>query len=319
MEASLHALLSHAIDDSSLLPPTSLSTEEALRLHAGHREGPAGDLLARLVFPTARLPEIEPHQALLGTGRPWHFEMVGRWANTAGAVGGSLLPQHQQMIEFVRNRYGRAVIDGFDTCLPVTVSPMVLIGSDDPDIFERTSPRAITRNLLVIFEHRLRFGPFAQLPIFAAPEATEDLRELLPPVLEAFRAPEGRLFGLNLAVGGKASDLLAFVIVACRDAGVALKFEGALAPLTGNGTVGFVNLMAAAVLAHARQLSAEALPPILEAESPTAFTFSADQLVCEGQAATTAEIAAARVLLPGFAHGRFADVQAGLRSVGWMA
>jgi hypothetical protein len=99
-------------------------------------------------------------------------------------------------------------------------------------------------------------------------------------------------------------EAVAAFVAACRDAGVRFKATAGLHhpvrhvdAATGFHMHGFLNLLAAAVFAHAEGLGKEELAALLSEEDPTAFEVDADGLAIHGHRADAAAIAAARAEL----------------------
>jgi len=90
-------------------------------------------------------------------------------------------------------------------------------------------------------------------------------------------------------------EAVAAFVAACRDAGVRFKATAGLHHALRRPPMhGFLNLLAAAVFAHADGLSEAELVPLLAEEDPAAFTVDADGLEVHGRRAGGAAIAAAR-------------------------
>jgi hypothetical protein len=91
---------------------------------------------------------------------------------------------------------------------------------------------------------------------------------------------------------------VAAFVAACRDAGVPFKATAGLHHAIRRGEAhGFLNLLAAAVLAHAEGLSASELEPLLAEEDPAAFAVDAGRLSVHGHEAGPDAIAEARAEL----------------------
>jgi hypothetical protein len=105
--------------------------------------------------------------------------------------------------------------------------------------------------------------------------------------------------GAKIRCGGAAgvppaAGVAAFV-AACRDAGVPFKATAGLHhAVRTDGAHGFLNLLAAAVFAHAEGLAAEQLEPLLAEEDPAAFAVDAGGLAVHGHRAGPAAIEEAR-------------------------
>jgi hypothetical protein len=108
--------------------------------------------------------------------------------------------------------------------------------------------------------------------------------------------------GAKIRCGGATAapsvEAVAEFVAACRDAGIRFKATAGLHHAIRAGDAhGFVNLLAAAVFAHAGDLTADELVPLLAEEDPAAFTVDAGGLAIHGHRAGPAEIAAARAEL----------------------
>jgi hypothetical protein len=96
-------------------------------------------------------------------------------------------------------------------------------------------------------------------------------------------------------------EAVAAFVAACRDAGVRFKATAGLHhPIrhveerTGFHMHGFLNLLAAAVFAHAEGLGEDEIAALLAEEDPAAFSVDADGLAVHGHHAGATAIAAAR-------------------------
>jgi hypothetical protein len=113
--------------------------------------------------------------------------------------------------------------------------------------------------------------------------------------------------GAKIRCGGVTADAfppveaVAAFVAACRDAGVPFKATAGLHhPIrhvdaaTGFPMHGFLNLLAAAVFAHADGIDEAEIAALLAEEDPGAFAVSPEGLAARGRFAGAAEIAAAR-------------------------
>jgi hypothetical protein len=107
--------------------------------------------------------------------------------------------------------------------------------------------------------------------------------------------------GAKIRCGGAAVppvEAVAEFVAACRDAGVRFKATAGLHhAIRHDGAHGFLNLLAAAVFAHADSLTADELVPLLAEEDPGAFTVDAAGLAVHGHRAGPAAIAETRAEL----------------------
>jgi hypothetical protein len=142
------------------------------------------------------------------------------------------------------------------------------------------------------------------------PDTQALVRQKLPDVQAFWELPPGRAVrgevaavreagaGAKIRCGGESvpsvEDVAAFV-AACRDAGVRFKATAGLHhPIRLGERHGFLNLLAAAVFAHADGLAEDELAPLLAEEDPAAFTVDAEALQLHGHRADATAIAAAR-------------------------
>ena len=88
-------------------------------------------------------------------------------------------------------------------------------------------------------------------------------------------------------------------------------------PIRHGTTHGFLNLLAAAALAHAAGLGETELEAVLAEEDPAAFEVSADALTVHGHTRRGDEIAAARAaLFTGYGSCSFSEPVDDLRALG---
>jgi hypothetical protein len=107
--------------------------------------------------------------------------------------------------------------------------------------------------------------------------------------------------GAKIRCGGETVppiEAVAAFVAACRDAGVRFKATAGLHhPIRLGERHGFLNLLAAAVFAHADGLGEEELARLLAEDDPAAFSVDAGGLSVHGRRAQAAAIGSARVEL----------------------
>jgi hypothetical protein len=139
----------------------------------------------------------------------------------------------------------------------------------------------------------------------------DDWRDAVPEAVGAIAAARGRV---KLRCGGElvpSVEQVALVLVACRDAGVVLKATAGLHhPLRRGEEHGFLNLLGAAGLAHARNADATRLAEVLSVEDVDGLPL--DEL-------TSDEVCSARALLfKGFGSCSWREPVDDLRALGWL-
>jgi hypothetical protein len=159
---------------------------------------------------------------------------------------------------------------------------------------------------------RLRWPPYFELPL------DERWRNTVPEAVRRVADAGGRV---KLRCGGKAVpsvEQVALVISACREAGCVFKATAGLHhPVRRGSEHGFLNLLAAVVVAHEGGRPATELEPVLAEEDRAAFTVEPGGLAVDGRRAGGAQIAAARrELFAGFGSCSWREPVEDLRELG---
>jgi hypothetical protein len=281
------ALFGGLIDHAALFPPASLPMDEALAEDRRARASAEAWMLGRFIVPVSRLSEL-------------------------AAVGGAPALS--------------VVLDGAGAAPPDRWQPAL-----QRDL--RAVARAAGYGLRVeLVEVRL---PAASVPadllVAARERVAEALGDAVIPYFEVLLADgvEATIAAMGEAgtrakvrCGGTAPappvDALAAFVARCRDARVAFKATAGLHhPIRSGGAHGFLNLLAAAVFAHAEGLGEEELAPLLAEEDPAAFEVGPGGLAVHHLDAGPAEIARARAeLFNAYGSCSFSEPVEDLRSLG---
>jgi hypothetical protein len=299
MTESLRALLTGVIDYAGLFPPAQLPLEEALRNYTAYRESPDAWMLSRFVCPAAKLAELDPIPVVA---------VVGRGGIVAPDFFANLKKDSHDM--HVLRRRALTAIGGYE----VRVGDDVLHSEQLPDL-----------------QHGLLYIGFS-LPTFLEAEYGPQWTGSVEKLLGACEQSYERRTGLKIRCGGATAASvpsaahIAFGLVACRKAGVSVKFTAGLHhPLRrhdstlGTMTHGFLNVFVAGVLSHARGCDANVLQSMLEDEDPKHFSFDDDGLRWKALQATTDEIHAAREkAVISFGSCSFDEPREDLRALGLM-
>jgi hypothetical protein len=299
MTESLRALLTGVIDYAGLFPPAQLPLDQALRNYTAYRESPDAWMLARFVCPAARLKELDPVPLVT---------VVGRGGIKAHDFIAGLRQDWQDMRALSDRAF--TAIAGYEVrvCNDVLHTEHVL----DPK-----------RELLTFGLHSPGFLEAEYGPLW-----TKSVEKLLAMYDQTF----ARRWGLKIRCGGAtaasvpSSADIAFGLVACRKAGVPVKFTAGLHHphrrhdgTLGSMTHGFLNVFVAGVLSHARGCETDVLQSILEDEDPKHFTFDDAGLRWKALLATTDEIRAAREkAVISFGSCSFDEPREDLRALGLM-
>ncbi len=276
MDDARRALLAELIDDAGLFPPASLPMADATAQHETSRSGPNGWTLGRFICPAERLEELAP---LLG-GKPWRLSVIVDWDD----LGASLAAAGR----FAETAGGRARIELLEARLPADADTTALKGFM-ASVEEAGLPDPVT--------------PYLEI----RPEAA--LEDAMAAVAEAraFAGERCLAPGAKLRCGGAFADMfpspgrVAAFLHACAEREVACKCTAGLHhpfrhqdAATGFVQHGFVNLVAAAVHAHAHGFDAAALEEIIADEDPNSFTLDAGSLAWRGLSSGPEEIVATR-------------------------
>jgi hypothetical protein len=215
--------------------------------------------------------------AALGEEMPW-----------AGAPGLSVVLDQDDLAPLDRATEAGAPVEAVDLRLPEPV------------------PSA---SFLDATSRRLRWTSYFELVV------GDEWRDTVPDAVRRVAAAGGRV---KLRCGGAAvpsAEQVALVISSCREAGCVFKATAGLHhPVRRGAEHGFLNLLAAAVLAHVGTSGIEA---VLAEEDPAAFTVEPGGLAVHGRRQSTAEIAAAREeLFAGFGSCSWREPVEDLRELG---
>ena len=308
-------LLSGLIDYAGLFPPAKLPLDEAIRSYLHYAQGSDAWMLGRFVIPATRLNELDAFADLLLEESPFCVTVLGRAADDPAGFLSSIADDQKEVKGLYKRGAVHVEVEAYEVRLPlrydsacVSQVAQMLAGMGRPIFFEGPP------------------GPKAQGPLI----------EILGKVAFARADPEpgasiSRL-GLKFRCGGLDAsavptvDEMAFVIHACREAGVPLKFTAGLHhPIrrydAGAQThaLGFVNVFVAGVLAHACKLDQDAVRSVLADEDPTHFTFTEDYLAWMDVHASRSEIGIARgAIVTSFGSCSFDEPRDDLRALGWL-
>lgn len=255
MSAGLRALLTEILDYAGLFPPARLPLAEAVHCYAQYREEPEAWMLRNFICPTARLAELgELLESRQLTDPPWTVTALGRGGS--GDEYRTGLRADLQEIQWFAREHSLANVNTFETRLAVA------------NVAETVA--ALHETL-----------PDAAVYL----EASDGERSTMSEIVNRLSGTSPAV-GLKLRCGGQttsavpSSEQVAFVLAACRDAAVPLKFTAGLhhpfrrydSELRTH-THGFLNVFVAGVLAQVLRVSEEEIRAVLEDENRSNFAF----------------------------------------------
>jgi hypothetical protein len=317
-------MLTGIIDYAGLFPPAKLPLDHAIRDYARYRREPEAWMLGRFICPAARLLELTAFpKDLFQSGPPIVFSAVGRDTNSVEEFLNGLQADLQAIAGFRDNLKSRVDVDVLEVRLP-------------PDLVQSPLPVTVDHPFVRAAKHITELGPPA-LSLFFEAGRTPDYRQSLGELIDAlsnyhqfFGKAGSAKMGLKLRCGGIEAlafpdpHLVAFVVAACRDADVPLKFTAGLHhPVRHFDAAlptkmhGFLNLFGAGILAHARRLKEAALLGIIEDENPDHFVFENERFRWKEFSVSEPEIVAARRRgVISFGSCSFAEPRDDLRALG---
>jgi hypothetical protein len=269
MPSTIHALFNEFIDYAGLFPPARLPLDEAFSRFLAHRSGSDGWMLARFVVPAKTLGSLGNLAVSSTLERPpFRIAVLGAGGDDPPAFAESIDHDVQAMTEFGYLVDRLAVMDVFEVRLPDSGDLAAAVDfASDQLVGALANP----------------ITPFFEVPL------TGDWRDRIRAGAEAVSSASRetdrhRRAGLKIRCGGLEAaavptiDAVAAAVIECRDLALPLKATQGLHhpfrhPDPGLGTTvhGFVNLVAAVLLAKTHDLDKPAVREIIGEEDPTAF------------------------------------------------
>jgi hypothetical protein len=293
--AGLRTFLAGLIDYAGLFPPARLPMEEAVPNFAAYQKTTDAWMLSRFICPAARLSELAAYTDLFEPGHPFLVSVLG----TGGSDRDAFLDNLRSDLDAVRaceaTHEGRVRADLLEVRFPNVVTEA---GAD------------AAAGLLLRVNEVLAEADVAFERVHVEAAFSGDWRQTVGGTIEALARHDmdgGPAFGYKVRCGGVTPDAfptpeqVAFVLAACRDAGVAFKATAGLHhPVRHYDRAveamvhGFLNVFGAGVLAHALDLSEAAIRQVLRTESLKAFGFDESGFVFQDLRISAEQVAAAR-------------------------
>lgn len=309
-------LFNGLIDYAGLFPPAKLPLDQAFFRFLGHRDGRDGRLLARFVCPAARLDSLADLVADSDAeGKPLRVAVLATGGDDPPAWATGLEADIESILNFRGRLQERAVVDVIEGVLPVTGDP-----SDAVDLF---------------FHAAEELGAGAPTPYFEFPLAGEgpDPSSAVAAIAAASHEIDPRRrAGIKIRCGGLTAaavpsvEAVSAAVAAARDAEMPLKAtQGLHHPVRRRDsdldtTVhGFVNLVAAVVLAREHRLDTAAIAAVLAEEEPAAFTLGRTSFAWRDLESSADAVAAARRDgFTSFGSCSFTEPRDELAALGWL-
>jgi hypothetical protein len=255
--ASLHALLTGAIDYAGLFPPATLDMRDAVARYAEYRGTTEAWALGRFVLPLSRVDELAAAQRDVGArGQTWRLSVLLGEDSAADAA---------RIRAFNAAHAGAALIDSAEARL--------------------AGPPSASRQAIAALVDRIP----PSIRLFIEVPASDDLALFLAPIAAANACAKIRTGGVSGDAFPDATQVARF-LMSCAEHDVRFKATAGLHhpwrgryPMTYEQAAptavmfGFLNLFVAAALAR-RGAPADDIVAVLQAERGSEFRFGDDEV-----------------------------------------
>ncbi len=293
--AGLRAFLTGLIDYAGLFPPARLPLEQAVPNFVAYRQSDDAWMLGRFICPASRLKDLDAYADLFAPENPFPVSVLGSRGEDADSFQ-RVFREDLEAVKAFEERHGEGVrADLLETRLPDLVTEA---GSD-----------AVAGVLLRVNETLAEAEVSFERMHFEAGFVGE-WREAVGGAITALARHNvggGPPVGFKVRCGGVTADAfptpeqVAFVLAACRDAGVPFKATAGLHhPVRhldrtiGAMMHGFLNVFGAGILAHALDLTEASLRQLLRGESIKAFSFDESGFAFQDLSINAKQVARAR-------------------------
>jgi len=318
MPPSLRALLAGAIDYAGMFPPAKLPLEEAFRNYLSYRESRDAWMLGRFICPVGKLGELDCLIQDTSKISPLAISCIGTGGATRGEFGNNLLSDLLAIQSFNRQVHKEAIVDAFEVKLPNEFM------ASKGRLWDFCSePRFVFMGLMESLREPCVFCEIDRLTNWSVS---------LPTAITFLEGYSKRPNGFKFRCGGleaaafPSPDEVAYVLLACARAEVAIKFTAGLHhPIRHYDTTvqtrmhGFLNILVAGVLAYSQKQDEDQLNSILADENPDHFQPGETGLRWKDHYVTIEQITDARQK-GGLFFGScsFDEPRDDLRKLGWL-
>lgn len=306
MVKSLDQLLDSAIDYSGMFPPNELDLREALREYVAFLKSEQKRFLSRFVIPYKGLNTLsalaDKKQGLEG---PLNLCIAGPDIQTLAEFKNVILTMEQEILEAHSEYPGELRTNILELKLPsksvITLNPEELVKALEAVVLRTAESR--------LLPHRVFFElPEQALNIETTKKIIKVIAAHNKSVLK--RKVDNYLFSglkINCGFAGSGTEVtdeyLAEAILFSRDTNVAVKFSGDINTAypgfdkeTGAKVHGFINILAASMLAYTQDLNLEETVEVLQDRNPENFVFKDGYMKWRELAAPMMEIKMLRML-----------------------
>jgi hypothetical protein len=304
MSPAISRLLSKSIDYAGLFPPASLPMSETIETYKRYLNGRESWIISSIVLPIDRLTEV----AASFDNTPWRLSAIPRRTEDPHLWLSRLEEDCSRLRSFLA-AHPQAAVQALEIPLP------------KPGEASEMAKR-VEELVPLVNEHRV----FLELPPFGS-----SFRDELDAVTAALERHRLSLWGIKLRMGGTVPDAfpsvatVADVLATVRDHQVPIKFTAGLHhPLRhwnndlGAHMHGFINVLLAAMFAHACRLPPKNIETILADERSKDFVFDGNVARWLDLPIRTELIEDLRRLIVGFGSCSVDEPLDDLRALGWV-
>lgn len=310
---SSQAFFQGMVDYAGLFPPAKLPLEEALDNYREYRKMAEAGLLNRFIFPIGKLEDLKKYPRGF-RAKPLRLSLVGQGGDNLQEIQERLLQDLEALKSFLKE-CPWAQAEALELPLPLELS--------DPHENVKSIQKVLIDNSLPFLNLSLEIQP---------PQDPFPLAAAIAKVNDA--SPTGVEFvGLKLRCGGltkeafPSQERLVDVVMACRDAGCPWKATAGLHhPFPNDDEVigvrrhGFLNVMAAALMAVAYRMDEDQLGELLQDGNAENFRFDGEGFHWRHYSVAKSNIAfLRRYFFTGFGSCSFLEPLDDLKELGWIA
>ena len=287
------------IDYAGLFPPANLSLDAAIENYAQYINSEDSWMLGPFILPVSKLDELHTYADLFLEKKPLKLSITGRKSDSKNQCLVQLKEDFEQIQSFSSQSHQWSSVEAFEIPLPPVVPTQVLL--------EDISKGAETLGMKVFCE--------VSLPTY------DDWKGHVSGTLDAiavFNSVHSNQLAVKLRTGGVKAEMfpsteqVAFVIAACRDRDLPIKFTAGLHhPIrmyreeVQTKMHGFLNIFLAGMLAYHLKLDENMIEEILTDEKANHFILADHRLGWKQLSITTEEIKELRNVLCSFGSCSF--------------
>jgi hypothetical protein len=299
--ASLHALLTHAIDYAGLFPPASLALEPALQNYAEFIRTQDAWMLGAFILPIAEFSAATRGLSQFDGEHCLRVSALGPKTDNPDAFRASLRAAMESIAALRLTAGAVVVIEQFEMPLPANVTADTL--------------KAVRENV----DAEMR--TFWEVPADGAERA-------IKLIADNNRARASRKLGFKLRTGGvtasafPSSTEIASILCCAGTHQVPIKFTAGLHhPVrlfhasVQTKMHGFLNVLGAGVLALEHDWTEKQIAEMLDDEDPASFSFTDDSLAWRDYSVATERIVGHRELVTSFGSCSFDEPRDDLRAL----